>query len=334
MSTPADDPGQPEIWLALGADENYALPLAVTMSTALRNFDRSALVRLLVIDGGMTDRSRARIERVARTARPGIRLEWHIVDLDSFSGVKVSDWGSHANYLRLAIPHLVPEASKVIYLDSDLIVRADLSRLYAESLQGASVLAVANYTHGDAGSVFGDEGARELLLDPSTPYFNSGVLVIDVSRWARDRVPERALQTARQFGHLMTFSDQDALNVTLADRWRPLDRRWNVMLWSLGSRFGSEATGTDDEELKRELINGAFIVHFGGRKKPWLAGYVGPMGGEFRRHLYKSLWFDSWMERLVWSVRYWLSPRWLDTLKIWLARTFPGVYSIWKRSGS
>jgi len=329
--TPADDLGQDEIWLAVGADENYALPLAVVVSTALRNLDTSVLVRLLVIDGGMTDHSRTRIERVATTAHPGVHIEWHTVNLDFFRGVKVTDWGSQANYLRFAIPDLAPDASKVIYLDSDLIVRADLSRLYAEPLRGVSVLAVANYTHGDASSAFGAEGARELQLEPSTPYFNSGVLLIDVGRWARERVPDRALQIAREFGHLMRFSDQDALNVALANRWQPLDPRWNVMLWSLGSRFGSEATGTDDEKLRQELIDEAFIVHFGGRKKPWLAGYVGPLGSQFRRHLYESLWFDSWRERLVWTCRYWLSPRWLDTFKIWLARRFPFVYRLWKR---
>lgn len=293
--------------LVVGCDDRYAIALAVTLHSTLTRIS-SESPRLLVVDGGISADSRRRLERVISSASPGTRVDWHAADRDRFAGLKVSKWGSTANYLRLLIPELIgQEADRVIYLDSDLLVRADVSRLaeLAES-SSAPIQAVGDYHHRRCRTVFGEAGCLEAGIDADAPYFNSGVMTINVEVWREEDVPEQAVEFVRLHRDVMKHSDQDALNAVLAYRWESLDAGWNVMVPSLGRYLDQEY---DDSAQRRrigtELLDQGSILHFTGARKPWLPGYMGPKGLEYRRALRDSSWFDDRAESLRWSFRFW-----------------------------
>jgi lipopolysaccharide biosynthesis glycosyltransferase len=78
---------------------------------------------------------------------------------------------------------------RAVYLDSDVLVQADLSPLFTLGLDGAAVAGVRDLmiTTTDHPS----SGVRE--RDRSRPYFNAGVLVIDLGTWRDSGVGERLL---------------------------------------------------------------------------------------------------------------------------------------------
>lgn len=295
--------------IVVGSDDRYAIGLAVTLYSTLVHLADGLTLTIIVVDGGMSTDSRRRLERVVKRANSKASLEWHNADTAIFDGLKTSKWGSTANYLRLLIPDIVSETVELaVYLDSDLMVRSDISDLWSpdSSHGGRAIEAVGDFHHRKIRTVFGEQACRQLGIDPDTPYFNSGVLVIDVGLWRTEEIPAKAIEFVRKHGDVMRHSDQDALNAVLLGRWHALDDRWNVMLASLERFLSMTAVDSKERDTKRfELLEGGRIYHFTGPKKPWKPGYWGPGGHEYRQLLRSSGWFEGRSEAIKWALGYW-----------------------------
>jgi lipopolysaccharide biosynthesis glycosyltransferase len=178
---------------------------------------------------------------------------------------------SAAAYLRLFIPHLVPpEVRRLVYLDSDVVVFGDLSPLWDVPLDTAPFAAVPEtFLFGDRGGIPGAEPEH----DPTAPYFNAGVLVMNLPVWRELRITERCLDYVRQYADQLRMADQDALNLVGYGRWAPLPRRWNWMLYLLESN--------QDPVPAAEVS----VIHFLGPNKPW----IGPRRRGYGQDRYHAL---------------------------------------------
>src|SRR5207244_1433075 len=90
-----------------------------------------------------------------------------------------------------------------------------------------AVLAVQDSIAPYVSSRFGVARYRELGLPPKAKYFNAGVLVLNLDRWRRERVTERALEYVKAYAHEVSFWDQEGLNAVLSGKWGELDSVWN-----------------------------------------------------------------------------------------------------------
>lgn len=321
-----ESPPLEQLVLVTGADEAYALPLSVTVFSALRATARNRPVRLALLDGGMSPASRARLTRVIDRARHDTEVEWHTVDLSRFSGAKRSRWGSAANYMRLMAPELLADAERAIYLDGDVLARRDLSELWSMSsdLGDYPVLAVRDYEAETLDAALGGTIATELGIAAGAAYLNSGVMLMNLDRWRSTGLAMQVVRIATERRDLLKMSDQDALNVALAGNWAKADDSWNVMTCCIRPYLARRGVLPEDHgEGERELVEHAAIVHYCGPFKPWIPGYMGPGGALFRRTLYRSGWFRNTYERLEWQRRFWSNPRWRNLMKIWTVRQFP-----------
>jgi len=152
---------------------------------------------------------------------------------------------------------------RVVYLDADLVVLGDLSQLAAIDLGGKTVGAVLDFHVHRWGK--GGVALRGETTDDN-PYFNSGVLVIDLDAWRTRQVRQRALDFLASNRDRILFWDQDALNAVLADDWKALDPRWNRMTHYWEQR--REGTLPFSRETIASLRD-PFIVHFASGSKPW-----------------------------------------------------------------
>ena len=109
---------------------------------------------------------------------------------------------------------------------------------------------------------------REFGLTARTPYFNAGVLVVDVERWRAAGIGDAVCDFLRANWQQIHRGDQDALNVVLADRRHTLDLTWNQTA-SIQSDRGLDHIVLPADEIDR-LRAEPKLVHFTGRrgKKP------------------------------------------------------------------
>ena len=73
-----------------------------------------------------------------------------------------SAW-TYMSLMRLALPEILPEEYRALYLDVDTIVTGDLGPLFSASLGGCPV-----------------GGVREPSRSRGVPYYNAGVLLMDL----------------------------------------------------------------------------------------------------------------------------------------------------------
>lgn len=156
---------------------------------------------------------------------------------DACHDLPVSDHGSPAAYYRLLLSEMLPEFSSVVYVDCDAIFLRDPAELLVDRYEPYPVAAVQDLCNPTLSSPFGLPGYLVPECDRGAPYFNSGLMVMDLDIWRSMRLGPAARQFAREHPHSVPYWDQDALNAVLRGNWYPLDRRWNVVplneLWTV-----------------------------------------------------------------------------------------------------
>ncbi len=226
-SAPSDVP--PVIQVATATDGGYLPYLAVLCATLGRSRAAGVEVVLSVLYRDVDPADRERVGSVAA----GIDVRWYEVGdaLAGSRGAHLAAFAGRPQYFRCLLADLLPaDVTRVIYLDADTLVRSDLTALWRTDLAGAPVGAVVDSLGTVRGAI---DRWRELGLDGDSPYFNSGVLLIDLAAWrARDAGWAAVRRSAADRDHLLAAGrwpqhDQYGLNVVFHRRWRHLAPTWN-----------------------------------------------------------------------------------------------------------
>lgn len=266
------------ISILLACDNNYAQHAAVVAVSILIHTKKPDLVKLYLLDDGITDENRHRIEKSVTSA--GGQITFITITPEALSGVFVSDHISRAAYFRLLMGELLPEKLKrVIYLDTDTVVLDDIAGLWQTDLGGKPLGAVPDL--GILSSARSQQEKHDSIgLLPGQAYFNSGVLLVDLARWRSEQIGEKTLQAV--LTHHYRHHDQDGLNAVLMNNWQALPVRWNVIppVSVLAPKI----------YFRRELRQAAVeakrspaLIHWAGRYKPW----------EFKRYeAFNGVYYD------------------------------------------
>lgn len=284
-----------------GCDDEYAMPLAVTLYSALVNLDDEGPVTIYIVDGGIRDENRRRLERVVDATPPVADLHWATIDLNAISDLPTHGWINATTYLRLFIPEIVDNgADRALYLDSDLQIEASLTNIWNRNLNGRPLGAVRAYGTPYVSSPLGIENYRDLGYSTDTPYFNAGVLLLDLNRWRQNGISDQVLRYLRTYSEDVQMVDQEGLNAVLADNWKPLDLKWNAMSHLVNFEDWTASSFKERVRPKRdELLQDPYIYHFAGGSKPWQIACNHPAQLQWIGYLWESEWF-SWSERLRW----------------------------------
>lgn len=239
--------------LALTVDSAYAHAAAVAVRSAVTH--THGRVSVYVIDCGLTSEDKRKMERSC-CIRSSITMNFLSLPADSLT----VELGT-AVWAKVDMVGILP-VERVLYLDADILVRADLGELWKTSLRAEDMLAAAI----DIGH---PEGHDELTRGG---YFNAGVLLLDL---AKIRLQITQLLSLARSMKEARYRDQDALNVYFKDQWTRLDVKWNAQ--GLGT-YANDATF----EARSQILGlssaqrNPSIVHFTGPVHPSLETVLNP----------------------------------------------------------
>lgn len=209
--------------LVLACDEAYAMPLATTLRSIA---DHNAVhwpLDVHVLTDGFPELTRRKV--VDSVPAGSMHIRWRDVDLSLFQEFGLLDHVSRMTYARLQIPHLFAGVvPKLLYLDTDILVLADLSDLWRTDLQSAPLAAVRDY-HVDR-ELKSTLVGRNVDVPRVRHYFNAGVLLMDPQACVQHALAQRAMAYLRDHADA-PYADQDALNAACDGEWKPLDPKWN-----------------------------------------------------------------------------------------------------------
>lgn len=292
----------PPLTLALGSDENYLDGLVGTLSGVARSTSADP-IHAVILDCGILDSSWTLLEQTLRTAFPHLslrRLPIRSEQLQAFNLTQASLRLNNSAYARILLPELLPDCDRILYLDCDLLVDADLRPLFNTPLEGMLVGAVPE-CHS---ALLGKSIPRHLLTDAEAARitFNSGVLLLDLAGLREADIIGRIRVLPAEFYSI--HMDQAVLNYVLHDRWKRLPLRWNRQCFV-----------TENFSIYRDQPGS--VWHFIGKMKPWHFQPSAMRG--LMADFHRNLVFTGWTPRLAGKWRP-LSPAWRDAVKA--ARAF------------
>lgn len=172
------------------------------------------------------------------------------------------------NYARSYLANLLPLCvSRVVYLDSDVVVVDDIASLYDVQLVEEKVLAAPEYCNANFTAYFtptfwSNPSLSMTFADRRACYFNTGVMVIDLNRWRAGDYTRR-IEEWMELQKRMRIYELGSLPpflLVFAGNIVPVDHRWNQH--GLG--------GDNFRGLCRNLHPGPVsLLHWSGKGKPW-----------------------------------------------------------------
>ena len=272
--------------VVVAADRNFCRQLAVTISGIAR-FSSDVPHRIFVFHDGYDADLHARVERSATST---VEICWLDAGSTALDAAILPDYLPIATLYRLRITELLPpDIQRVLFLDSDIVVRGPLTDLWQTDLDGCLLAAVRDPVYPWAASPQCLDW-RTLGVPPDMPYFNAGVMVIPLDGWREHDVGPKALDLLSR--HTFRYGDQCALNTAVGGRWHALSPKWNVQSGHLdGNTLGWIVEAADDLSLALQAPNIIHFTWFLGWKKPWEACSTVP---------FRDLWFEE-LDRTAWS---------------------------------
>lgn len=211
-------------------DNHYLILLAALIKSIELNHKTGEMIDLYVVGDQLSAKNKHKLEL---SINPEIVvLHWLAMEEVKPSTIKIpTDKGSYPLniYMRLFIPHFIPkEVDKVLYMDVDMIVEAEISKLWETELGDFPIAAVTDTTIKNIGCNWGGiTNYKELGLNPDSKYFNSGLLLINTRIWRKNDLTTKIINCIVENKKYAQYPDQYGCNVVLAEQWLELDARWN-----------------------------------------------------------------------------------------------------------
>lgn len=280
--------GMSSVDVVFAVNEAYVPPLATCINSIGQATAFPESVRLHVLHAALSPGAIYYLTKIADAL--GMRINCYAVPTDVALGFPVSGHVTSETYLRLFAANFLNDTDRFVYLDSDTLVLADLRMLASFNLGGAHLAAVAHPALRTAffASERGIPTYAQHGIEPGSPVFNAGVMVVDAHLWRRDEIAVKAAAYLRANRKQVRWWDQDALNVILNRKWAALPPRWNVMTSQYHPPFVPSEMTIGLEEY-RATIDDPAIIHYTSASKPWMRSYGG---------LFGDLWREADISRL------------------------------------
>lgn len=234
--------------IAFCINDAYADKVAVVMVSVLHNHPKDK-IDFYIFSSDFTEASLERLQKLKRKYK-NFTLTGINVPQDKFEQLSLNiDYISMETYYRYIIADLVPQLDKILYLDADLVVCQNLSKLYETDLNGFYLAGVNDLfiQHQNYRSKIG--------FSESQPYVNAGVLLMNLALMRKDKISEKFIETTKKMQGIIQYQDQDVINIVCQNKIKLMDSIYN---------FASENAVYEKEKLKN-----AYVIHYTGPKKPW-----------------------------------------------------------------
>ena len=269
--------------IAFCVDNAYAEYLSVTIKSIIYNNSRHNITFHIISDY-ISKKQACRLKELVYGLEK-FDLLFHFIDDTSLKGLKIMrEWPIQAWY-RLLLPDVLgKEISKILYLDADTLVEADLNELFDWDLSGKSIAAVV------APSNFNPKHYKRLGYDCKKQYICSGVILMNLDYWRAHNLTTKIVSWANENMDKLVFPDQDAINVVCQDTKILLPLKYGFVQGFLyEERFFDFPFFT---QLKDAVYNPA-VIHY---------AFCAPWYRDTQRHIMHDKW-QKYNEMLEYPIK-------------------------------
>ncbi len=221
--------------------------------------------------------------------------------LDEYKDLFTHGHFATETYFRLFFSEVLAEYDKVLHLDGDMIIKADIAELFDVDVEDC--LLAACLDPDTAGLYNGYLPEKKEYIDSvlriQNPYeyFQAGVVLFNLAEMRNSYSISELLSFASSYPWQLL--DQDVLNYFAQGRVKFVDMSWNVLHDWDGVRV-EHIIARAPEHLVRAYQNARIapkIVHYAGPEKPWQIADC-DFAQLFWFHARKSIYYELILSRL------------------------------------
>ena len=240
--------------VVFATDTNYVPYCGVAISSLIQNSNPDNMYEVYVLYDSM---ERINVIRLENLSVEHVRVRCVCVH-ENIAELKVTEYNhlTIASAYRLVISEILPQYERVLYLDSDIVIIADVAEMYNIDIGNNILGAIKGHYKNDENHFMYRHIIDVLEIEP-TAFFNAGILIINNKEFVNQKVKEKCFKLLSTRKDLI-FMDQCALNIACDGRVFYLPEKWNyewLMLFE------------DSEDI--EIMDNPAIIHYDGIEKPW-----------------------------------------------------------------
>jgi len=260
--------------LVFAFNNEYAKYFAVALQSLIENSKLKYLYDIVIFTSDLSDRN-AKLLLKSIPNNFSIRffnIKKYITTY--FDNIKLStkSYWSEEIYYRIFIPIIMNQYKKALYLDSDIIFNGDIKDLFSYDFEGKEIIAISDTVK----LVIKNNTLKnrlkyiknDLCIKNTKQYFNSGVLLFNISEINLDNYKQRFLKAINL--ETLYYPDQDMLNLIFNNRVKLVDWKWNLQ-YHIPIYHFKDIINMNKKEYEKYLnaFENPIIVHYTSPLKPW-----------------------------------------------------------------
>lgn len=269
--------------IMVAADSNYLYPAMVLLVSLFHNH-REQQMEVCFLHSGL---SRQELGQLRSLEDRWPEKKIHLVEImeEQLQGLRSFDRFSVAAFYRILGLGILPDTVKrVLYLDVDMVVNGDLTPLFERPMEEplGACYDINNELQGNI-----DYHKSVVGIPAGQPYFNSGMLLIDMDYVRKNHVKDILLDDIIHNFERYTLVDQDALNKYYCGRtsylpWQKyncpcvpfivqdMETQEDAQTEFLPySEIQEQADGDCFYDVTNRVLGRAVVIHFCTSQKPW-----------------------------------------------------------------
>lgn len=188
--------------------DNYAQIVGVSIYSLLKN-NKNEQIHIYFLDSGLSDDSKKELRKLC-FSNGNAEIDFFSVSalLEQYSEKLTAFQNNFATYAKLFMELLLPKnIDECLYIDADTLVLENLKSVFENK---------NDFTLYMGYDVVFPKHKELIGLDSVSPYFNAGVIFVNLRRWRKKEYTEKILNHLCE-GHSYVYGDQDIFNVLFKD---------------------------------------------------------------------------------------------------------------------
>lgn len=292
ISLKPEEINKSSINIAFAIDKNYVTPCGVSIYSIIKN-NQKLKINFHIFTPDLID-----ISLFKSLINENLNIYIYLINTLSLQNLQTTQNFPTSIYYRLVIPFILNnKINRILYLDADILCEGSINEL--ENIN------IDKYIVG----VIKDKSIKKtdilnLGLPEEYEYFNSGVLLINISAWVNNSVSEKALEliTKEKF----EYPDQDALNIILKNDIIYLNEKYNYFSKEKIHSIFTHYVSTPKPWSISALNNEIYLEYYS--QSPWknIPLILPRNHKEMKKYSYKLWKQGKYMKSLKWFIVYFI----------------------------
>lgn len=209
-----------ELNICIASDDNYAEHMQVAIFSLIYNLHKDCSCNIYILDWWIIDKKKNNIKNMENQFS-NIHIEFILMDWNKYSKLPILHHLTKEMYYRIEIPNLFSNVKKMVYLDCDVIIDGDLSKILDYDVEIYAIWAPNDFWAYNAYKYI-------LNIPDNNQYFNSWVLLMNLEYWRKNGISKLIFDYINKHAKWLVTWDQDAINAICYDKRLVLPLKYNA----------------------------------------------------------------------------------------------------------